>query len=93
MTLLCEHSHDRRAGLSGKALASSLESARRLCAARGERLTRPRERVLELLLQASGPLKAYDLLAGMSVADGRAAPPTVYRALDFLASQGLAHRI
>ena len=93
MTQPCEHSHDRQAGLSGPGLVRELEAARRLCATRGERLTRPRERVLELLLQASGPLKAYDLLAGIAGGAGKAGPPTVYRALDFLAAQGLVHRI
>ena len=93
MTQPCEHSHDRQAGLSGPGLVRELEAARRLCATRGEWLTRPRERVLELLLQASGPLKAYDLLAGIAGGAGKAGPPTVYRALDFLAAQGLVHRI
>ena len=38
-------------------------------------------------------MKAYDLIARFGE-DGQAAkPPTVYRALEFLEKQGLAHRI
>jgi Fur family zinc uptake transcriptional regulator len=74
-------------------LARALGAAEARCAAAGERLTPPRRRVLELLLQAGHPVKAYDLIAEAG-ADGEAAkPPTVYRALEFLARTGLAHRI
>jgi len=61
--------------------------------AEGERMTAPRRRVLELLLEAGEPVKAYDLIARYG-ADGQAAkPPTVYRALEFLERKGMAHRI
>jgi hypothetical protein len=50
--------------------------------------------VLELVWQSHKPLGAYDILAVLSEQDGRrAAPPTVYRALDFLLENGLVHRI
>ena len=63
------------------------------CVAEGERMTAPRRRVLELLLAAGEPVKAYDLIARFG-GDGQAAkPPTVYRALDFLLEQGLIHRL
>ena len=59
----------------------------------GERMTPPRRRVLELLLEAAEPVKAYDLIARYGV-DGQAAkPPTVYRALEFLERKGVVHRI
>lgn len=59
----------------------------------GERMTAPRRRVLELLLEAGEPVKAYDLIARYG-ADGQAAkPPTVYRALEFLERKGVVHRI
>lgn len=89
----CAHSGSHEDGLHGAGLAGALAEAERRCAEKGERLTAPRRRVLELLLQQGGPAKAYDLMAAYD-ADGPAAkPPTVYRALDFLAKQGLAHRI
>lgn len=56
-------------------------------------MTAPRRRVLELLLAAGEPVKAYDLIARYGL-DGQAAkPPTVYRALEFLERRGVVHRI
>lgn len=88
----CEHEHDAR-GLSGSALGHALQDADIRCSAAGERLTVPRRRVLELLLEAGQPVKAYDLIAAFGADGAPAKPPTVYRALDFLAKQGFAHRI
>ena len=48
---------------------------------------------MALLLQAGRPTKAYDLIAAFHGNGRPAAPPTVYRALDFLVQQGLVHRI
>lgn len=73
---------------------SALAEADALCARQGLRLTTLRRRVLELVWQSHKPLGAYDILAVLSDEDGRrAAPPTVYRALDFLLENGLVHRI
>jgi len=73
---------------------SALSEADTLCARMGLRLTALRRRVLELVWQSHKPLGAYDILAVLSEQDGRrAAPPTVYRALDFLLENGLVHRI
>ena len=55
-------------------------------------MTPLRRRVLELLLDQPGPAKAYDLLPLLD-SEKQAKPPTIYRALDFLVRQGLAHRI
>jgi len=67
--------------------------AERLCAARGERFTALRRRILRLIAEADRPLGAYDLLALSGAQGERVAPPTVYRTLDFLAAQGLVHRV
>ena len=73
---------------------TALSEADELCAQKGLRLTALRRRVLELVWQSHKPLGAYDILAVLSEEDGRrAAPPTVYRALDFLLENGLVHRI
>ena len=81
-------------GLSGRALSSGLRSAEARCAAHGQKLTPARRRVLELLLSAGQPVKAYDLISAFGEdAGGPAKPPTVYRALEFLERVGLAHRI
>jgi Fur family zinc uptake transcriptional regulator len=73
---------------------TALSEADALCAKNGQRLTALRRRVLELVWQSHTPLGAYDILAVLSEQDGRrAAPPTVYRALDFLLDNNLVHRI
>ena len=70
-----------------------LARAERLCAARGQRFTALRRRVLRFIAEADQPLGAYDILALLGAERERVAPPTVYRALDFLAAQGLVHRV
>ena len=74
--------------------AQRLAEAESLCSAAGARLTPLRKEVLELILTAAGPMGAYDLLAKIkSESDRPAAPPTVYRTLDFLLEKGLIHRL
>lgn len=63
------------------------------CADRGLRLTPLRAQVLGLIADAGKPVKAYDLLDAMKEENGSSAPPTVYRALDFLLEQGFIHRL
>jgi len=87
----CGHDHHSQ-GLSGQTLAAELVAADGRCAEVGQKLTAPRRRVLEQLLEAGQPVKAYDLITTFA-ADAPAKPPTVYRALDFLSKQGFAHRI
>ncbi len=89
----CKHDDGVQAGLSGTALTLALGAAEARCAEARGRLTPPRRRVLELLLGSDGPLKAYDLIAAFGTRGEPAKPPTVYRALEFLEQQGLAHRI
>jgi Fur family transcriptional regulator, zinc uptake regulator len=52
-----------------------------------------RRRVLELILQADQPTRAYALLAQLERERGKLGPPTVYRALDFLLAHGLIHKV
>lgn len=82
--------HDHAACVS-----QGLAVAEERCRDRGARLTDMRRRVLELLLaEGHRAVGAYELLDRLNEeADKRAAPPAVYRALDFLVEQGLAHRI
>ena len=70
-----------------------LDRAEGLCVGRGVRLTGLRRQVLGLILDAEGPMGAYDLLERLRERRGPAAPPTVYRALEFLREQGLVHRL
>lgn len=89
----CQHGDHDHHGLSGPALRHALSAAERRCVATDERLTAPRRRVLELLLEGGGPQKAYDLIAAFGATGEPAKPPTVYRALEFLERLGFAHRI
>src|SRR5215467_8907854 len=89
----CHHEEGAHLGLKGQALSRALGAAEARCVETQERLTAPRRRVLELLLEADAPLKAYDLIATFGEAGAPAKPPTVYRALEFLERLGFAHRI
>ena len=94
MANACDHhQHHVHHGLKGPALARALTASEARCGATGERLTAPRRRVLELLLAADAPMKAYDLIAAFGDRGEPAKPPTVYRALEFLERLGFAHRI
>ncbi len=89
----CHHEDGVHPGLKGPALRRALGAAETRCVETQERLTTPRRRVLELLLEADAPLKAYDLIAAFGASGEPAKPPTVYRALEFLERLGFAHRI
>ena len=75
------------------ATIAKLDRAAALCDRRGTRLTELRRLVLGLILDAEAPAGAYDLLERLRGHRGASAPPTVYRALDFLLKQGFVHRI
>ena len=88
-TPLASRPHDH-----SRCVSHALAEAEAICARQGLRLTTLRKRVLELVWASHKPLGAYDILGVLSEEDGRrAAPPTVYRALDFLLENGLVHRI
>ncbi len=74
-------------------IEDALAEAQTICAERGARLTELRRRVLELVWTSHEPVGAYDILSRLGGDGRRAAPPTVYRALEFLLEQGLVHRI
>ena len=78
---LCSHEHhDTLHGVHDHLnVEARLSEAENLCATSGARLTPLRKEVLELILNATGPVGAYDLLAKMKGGSERpAAPPTVY---------------
>ena len=77
---------------SPQEIAEALEQAEEIVSKRGQKLTRIRRKVLQLLLESQEPSKAYDLLNNLD-GEGAAKPPTIYRALDFLQEVGLAHKI
>lgn len=74
-------------------IESALSRAEQLCAEAGARLTPLRHRVLELIWASHKPLGAYDLLDQLAREGHKPAPPTIYRALDFLLEHRLIHRL
>ena len=70
-----------------------LDRAEIICGRSGSRLTELRRLVLGLVLDSEKPAGAYDLLDRLRDAHKGAAPPTIYRALDFLLEQGLIHKV
>lgn len=82
MTTPCLHDRDAEPPTPEQVGLALEAAAARVGAAQG-RLTKPRRRVLELLLTASRPLKAYDLVARFHTDRRVAMPARVYRALEF----------
>ncbi|MFC4170989.1 Fur family transcriptional regulator [Microvirga sp. GCM10011540] len=91
--------YEHHTGTRAQAMAPSKETAQALaraetiCRAHGVRLTTIRRTVLEALYSSQKPLGAYELADLLASNARRMAPITVYRALDFLIEQGLAHRL
>ncbi|KAA8732129.1 Fur family transcriptional regulator [Acinetobacter qingfengensis] len=96
MTLCSHTSHDDH--LHGvhdhDSIHDRIQEAEQICSQEGARLTPLRKEVLSLILAANAPIGAYDLLAKLkSKSERPAAPPTVYRTLDFLLEYGFVHRL
>jgi len=81
-----EHNH-------ATCVADAVAAADALCQRRGARLTSLRKRVLELVWGSHKPAGAYALLDLLRSEGKASAPPTIYRALEFLLEHGLVHRI
>ena len=79
--------------MNNEQLTHVMEQAEALCRERGVRLTDQRRTVLQLLCVSEKPLSAYELLDRLRGVVKNPAPPTVYRALDFLLEQGLVHKL
>ena len=74
--------------------AERVALAESLCGARGARLTPLRRQILELLWERGRPTGAYELIEALKHRDSRpVAPPTIYRALEFLMCQGFVSKI
>jgi Fur family zinc uptake transcriptional regulator len=81
-----DHDHAR-------CVADLLKRAEAACGDRGVRLTPLRRRVLATLAASHAPLGAYEIVENLGKGGEPAPPMSVYRALDFLVSERLAHRI
>jgi Fur family zinc uptake transcriptional regulator len=81
-----DHDHAR-------CVADTLTRAEEACDRSGRRLTPLRRRVLEALAESHSPIGAYDIVERLKRSREAAPAMSVYRALDFLVTEGLAHRI
>ena len=81
------HDHDR-------CINAALTRAKGLCHEKNVKLTVTREAVLTLLWQSHRPLGAYQIQDQLSKLMAKPiAPPTVYRAIEFLFDLSLIHRL
>ena len=106
-----EHLHNVQ-DLSAQDIAQRIDAAVAHCHKRGVRFTLLRQQIYKLVLAASQPIGAYDLMNQLQQirlsksADNtrtndtlkkappkNVAPPTVYRSLEFLLSEGLIHQL
>jgi Fur family zinc uptake transcriptional regulator len=85
---LLDNTHDHTTCRS-----QALSQAEAYCRHHNLRLTALRRRVLELVWTSHQPVGAYALLERLIGEGRKAAPPTIYRSLDFLLQHGLIHRI
>ncbi len=75
-------------------IETALKNARELCHRKKQKLTATREKVLQLVWDSHKPVGAYSIMESLAKGEQKqVAPPTVYRALDFLLELGLIHRI
>jgi Fur family zinc uptake transcriptional regulator len=81
-----DHDHSR-------CVADTLTRAEETCEESGRRLTPLRRRVLEELAESHSPVGAYEIVERLKKAGDSTPAMSVYRALDFLVTEGLAHRI
>ena len=82
------HDHDHSCCEGGV-----LEHADQRVREAGLRLTPVRRKTLEILLETHSAMGAYDVLERLSADGFGDQPPVAYRALDFLVTNGLAHKI
>lgn len=74
-------------------IAEALDAAELACREDGLRFTPLRRQVLEIVWSRHAPIGAYDILDEMGGDNRAVAPPTVYRALEFLVEHGFVHKI
>jgi Fur family transcriptional regulator, zinc uptake regulator len=86
-SVFADASHDHQ-----RCVKRAFAEAEQICLEQGQRFTTIRRKVFELIWQQHKPIGAYQILEDLQQ-ESRTAPPTVYRALDFLLNLGLIHRI
>lgn len=91
------HDHGTAVGFSShdhsECMADGIARVEAACRKRGLQFTPARRRVLEIMLAEHRALGAYEILDQLRQEGMGSQPPVVYRALDFLVSNGFAHKI
>jgi Fur family zinc uptake transcriptional regulator len=83
------HIHDHE-----RCVNAALQLTREICQKNKVNLTPTREQVLKLIWQSHRPIGAYQIQDQLArISRKSVAPPTVYRALQFLTKLGLIHKI
>ncbi|GAA0322885.1 transcriptional repressor [Psychrobacter aestuarii] len=100
----CKHIHKVQP-FSAQEVQARIVAAQQHCRTRGVRFTPLRQQIYALILSAAAPVGAYDLITLLqqarlddesetpAPASKNVAPPTVYRSLEFLLSEGLIHQL
>ncbi len=79
--------------VAAQSVERRLNEAARRCERDGARLTDLRRWVLGCILDAGGPVTAYQLVGRLTEAGRHPAPPTIYRAIEFLLARKLIRRV
>lgn len=74
-------------------LDTFLKQAETICQSRGKRMTPIRKHVLAIIAADDRCMKAYEILDMMLQDFPNSKPATVYRALEFLETEGFIHRL
>lgn len=74
-------------------IADAIAAVEAQCADKGLQFTPVRRRVLEILLEQHRAMGAYDILPILADEGLGKQPPVIYRALDFLTTNGFVHKI
>jgi len=74
-------------------ITGALHAAEEVCARDKLQFTKTRRRVLEILLSRHRALGAYEILDHLAAEGANSQPPVAYRALEFLVSNGFAHKV
>ncbi|MDO5666548.1 MAG: Fur family transcriptional regulator [Alcaligenaceae bacterium] len=76
-----------------QSLEDFLKQAETICQSRAKRMTPIRKQVLAIIAADDRCMKAYEILELMQQDFPNAKPATVYRALEFLETEGFIHRL
>lgn len=86
-------SHEFQAHDHSHCVSDAMDAATSYCEKHGLKFTPVRQRVFEILLSEHKAMGAYDILEILAKEGMGSQPPVVYRALDFLGTNGFVHKI